>query len=41
VDRHTKNMGIGVIIRDCKGSVLATLSAPRDHIIDPGIAETI
>jgi len=28
-------MGIGVIVRDHKGEVLATLLAPQQHIIDP------
>jgi ribonuclease HI len=32
-------MGIGVILRDCNGEVLATLSAPKEYITAPDIAE--
>jgi hypothetical protein len=34
-------MGIGVIIRDCKGDVLAILSDPKGFIIDPSIAKAL
>jgi hypothetical protein len=39
VDKVRKKMGIGVILQDCNGEVLATLSAPKDFIIAPEIAE--
>jgi hypothetical protein len=32
VDKTKKKMGIGVIIRDGKGEVLATLAGPKNHI---------
>jgi hypothetical protein len=41
IDRSTRKMSIGVIVRDCKEKVLAILSAPKDYIIDHGIAEAI
>jgi hypothetical protein len=34
-------MGYGVVVRDNMGEVLATLSAPNDHIIEPDIAEAM
>jgi hypothetical protein len=33
VENTKKKMSIGVIIRDSKGEVLATLYEPNDHII--------
>lgn len=39
VDKNNKTMGIGVIVRDNNGEVLATFSAPKAHIIDPVIAK--
>jgi len=41
IDRSTRKMSVGVIVRDCKEKVLAILSAPKDYIIDHGIAEAI
>lgn len=41
VGRHKMKMDIGVIIWDCKGEVLVTLFAPKDHIIDLGIAKAV
>ncbi|XP_059446463.1 uncharacterized protein LOC132178010 [Corylus avellana] len=41
VDKHRRKMGIGVIIRDSMGEVLTTLSAPKDYIIEPDIAEAL
>jgi hypothetical protein len=35
VDKAEGKMGIGVIVRDHEGAVLATLQAPRLYIIDP------
>jgi hypothetical protein len=32
-------MGISVVVRYCKGEVLATLVAPKDYIVEPDIAE--
>jgi hypothetical protein len=35
-------MGYGVVVvRDNMDEVLATLSAPNDHIIEPDIAEAV
>lgn len=34
-------IGIGVIVRDSEGEVLATLSALKAHIIAPDIAEAM
>jgi len=34
VNKARENMGIGLIVRDHEGVVLATLQAPRQHIID-------
>jgi hypothetical protein len=34
-------VGIGVIIRDGKVEVLATLAKPKNHIIAPDIAEAM
>lgn len=39
VDKKNRRMGIGVIVCDCKGEVLATLSAPKEGIIDLVIAQ--
>jgi hypothetical protein len=39
VDRNRKNFGIGIIVRDSMGEVLATLSKPKDYIIEPDIVE--
>lgn len=33
VDKCNKKIGIGVIVRDSMGEVLATPSAPKDYII--------
>jgi len=41
VGRHKMKMDIRVIIWDCKGEVLATLFAPKDHIIELSIVEAI
>lgn len=34
-------MGIDVIVRDGMREVLATLSSPRDHIIEPDVEEAM
>lgn len=39
MDKNNRKMGIGVIVRDSMGEVLATLSAPKEHIIALDIAE--
>ena len=41
VDKHRRKMGIGVIVRDGMGEVLATLLSPRDHITEPDVAKAI
>jgi hypothetical protein len=41
VNKTKKKMGIGVIIRDCKGDVRATLAEPKDYIIAPDVAEAM
>ena len=41
VDKNKWKMGISVIIRDRMGEVLATLSTPKDYIIDPNLAEAM
>ena len=41
MDKHRRKMGIGVIVRDSMGKVLATLSAPKDYIIELDIAEVV
>ncbi|XP_059436480.1 uncharacterized protein LOC132169465 [Corylus avellana] len=41
VDKHKRKMGIGVIVRDSMGEVLTTLSAPKDYINEPDIAEVM
>jgi N6-adenosine-specific RNA methylase IME4 len=41
VDKTKKKMGIGVIIRNSKGEVLATLGEPKDHIIAPDVVEAM
>lgn len=39
VDKNRRKMYIGVVVRDDMGEVMATLSAPKYHIIEPDIAE--
>jgi hypothetical protein len=39
LDKDNRKMGIGAVIRDVEGEVLATLSALKDFITDPVIAE--
>lgn len=39
MDKENSKIGIGVIVRDSMGEVLASLSAPKDHIIALDIAE--
>lgn len=39
VNKQFRKMGIGVILRDSKGDVLATLSSQKEFIIDPVIVE--
>jgi hypothetical protein len=39
VDKENRKMGIRVTIRDYEWEVLATLIAPKQHIIDLVIAE--
>jgi hypothetical protein len=39
VDKENWKMGIGAIIQNFEGKVLATLSTPRDYITDPVTAE--
>ncbi len=39
MDQDNQNMGIGEVIRDVEGEVLATLSAPKDHITTLVFAE--
>jgi hypothetical protein len=39
VNKAEGKMGIGMIVRDHDGKVLATLQAPRLYIIDPATAE--
>jgi hypothetical protein len=34
-------MGVGVLVRDGMGEVLATMSSPRDYITELDIAEAI
>jgi hypothetical protein len=41
MDRSTRKISIGVIFQDCKEKVLAILPAPKDYIVDHGIAEAI
>ena len=36
-----KKMGIGMIVRDHVGEVLATLMAPKPYITDLVVAETV
>jgi hypothetical protein len=39
VDKDNRKMGIGVIVIDGEGDVLAILLAPKDYIITPDIAK--
>jgi cell division protein FtsI/penicillin-binding protein 2 len=39
VDKYKWKLGSGVIIKDRMGEMLATLSTPKDYIIDPNLAE--
>jgi hypothetical protein len=41
IDKKNSKMSIGVIVRDLMGEVLATLSAPKDNIIDLTIVESL
>jgi ribonuclease HI len=41
VDSVNRRMGIGVVIRDSNGEVVATVSSPRNHITAPDIAEAV
>jgi hypothetical protein len=41
VDKMSKKMGIGVIVCDSKGEVMATLSTLKAFIFDPAIAKAI
>jgi hypothetical protein len=41
VDKNNRKMGIGVIVRDHMGEVLATLSAPKPHIIASVVIEAL
>jgi hypothetical protein len=39
INKSKRKMSIGLIVRDNKGEVLATLSSPKDNIIEPVAAE--
>ncbi|KAF5462224.1 hypothetical protein F2P56_018250 [Juglans regia] len=41
VDRANSKVGIGVIVRNWEGRVIATLRAPRKLIPDPKLAESV
>ena len=41
INKSKRKMGIGVIVRDNMGEVLATLSSPKDNIIEPVAAEAL
>ena len=41
MDKNTQKMGIGAIVRDSMGDVLATLLAPKDYIIKLDIAKAM
>lgn len=41
VNKSKKKIGIGVIIRDCKSHVRATLADTKDHIIAPDVVEAM
>lgn len=39
LEKETKKMGIGVIVRDSKGGVFVTFSSPKAFIIDLAVAK--
>jgi hypothetical protein len=41
VDKENSKMGVGVVVQDSMGEVLASFSTPKDHIIAPDIAEAM
>lgn len=41
LDLESKRMGVGIVIRNHEGMVIATKCSTRPHIIDPLIAEAV
>ena len=41
IDRHKKLMGIGIVVRDFRGEVVATQCTTKAYVCDPVVAEAL